>query len=144
MKLYTLLVFFFLLQNLHAQTSYLISGKIYDSTSTQGLDGATIKVKGAKAGTATKEDGSFSLKVSQKLPITLLISYVGYTDQEFTVSSETSPIAIALKTEDIYANQVVVTASRVAESILKSPVAIEKLSLTTLQQAPAPSFYDAM
>ena len=144
MKLFTLLAFILLFQSVHAQTSYLISGKIYDSTTTHGLDGATVKVKGSKRATATKEDGSFQLKVSQKLPITLLVSYIGYTDQEFTVSSETSPIAIALKTEDIYANQVVVTASRVAESILKSPVAIEKLSLTTLQQAPAPSFYDAM
>ncbi|MDQ2751791.1 MAG: TonB-dependent receptor [Bacteroidota bacterium] len=144
MKLFTLLVFILFLQAVHAQSSYLISGKIYDSTSTNGLDGATVRVKGAKSATATQEDGSFQLKISQKLPITLLVSYNGYTDQEFTVSSETSPIAIALKTEDIYANQVVVTASRVAESILKSPVAIEKLSLTTLQQAPAPSFYDAM
>ncbi len=144
MRLIALVVCLFLLQNVQAQTSYLISGKIYDSTSTKGLDGATVKVKGSKAGTATKEDGSFQLKVTQKLPFTLLITYIGYSDQEFTVSSESSPISIALKTEDIYANQVVVSASRVAESILKSPVAIEKLSLTALQQAPAPSFYDAM
>lgn len=144
MRLFTTIVFLFILQTLSAQNSYLISGKIYDSTSTKGLDRATVKVKGARGVTVTKEDGTFQLKITQKLPITLLISYVGYTDQEFTVSSETSPIAIALKTEDIYANQIVVTASRVAESILKSPVAIEKLSLTTLQQAAAPSFYDAM
>ena len=144
MKLFTLVLFLFLLQNIYAQTSYLISGKIYDSTSTKGLDAATVKVKGARGVAITKEDGTFQLKITQKLPITLQISYVGYSDQEFTVSSESSPIAIALKTEDIYANQVVVTASRVAESILKSPVAIEKLSLTTLQQATAPSFYDAM
>ena len=144
MRLIVLVICFLLCQSLQAQDSYLISGKIYDSTSTKGLDGATVRVKGLKTGTATKEDGSFQLKISQKLPITLEISYVGYTDQSFTITNQSAPIAIALKTEDIYANQVVVSASRVAESILKSPVAIEKLSLTALQQAPAPSFYDAM
>ena len=144
MRLFTFIFLFIFIQTLHAQTSFLISGKIYDSTSTQGLDGAAVKVKGSKGGTVTKEDGTFQLKITQKLPITLLISYIGYSDQQFTISSESSPVAIALKTEDIYANQVVVSASRVAESILKSPVAIEKLSLTALQQAPAPSFYDAL
>jgi outer membrane cobalamin receptor len=38
----------------------------------------------------------------------------------------------------------VVTASRVAESILKSPVAIEKLDIRAIREAAAPSFYDAL
>ena len=129
---------------LQAQDAYLISGKVYDSTNSQVLAGASIRVKGSAKGTATKGDGSFELKVTQKLPITLLISYVGYTRQEFVVSDKGAAVSISLHTEDLYANQVVVTASRVAESILKSPVAIEKLSLRALKESPAPSFYDAL
>ncbi|MBS1656084.1 MAG: TonB-dependent receptor plug domain-containing protein, partial [Bacteroidetes bacterium] len=39
---------------------------------------------------------------------------------------------------------VVVTASRVPENILKSPVAIEKLDIRAIKETPAPSFYDAL
>ena len=40
--------------------------------------------------------------------------------------------------------EVVVTASRVEESILKSPVAIEKLDIRAIKETAAPSFYDAL
>ena len=136
------LLFFSVL--LQAQNAYLISGKVYDSTNSQVLAGASVRVKGSSKGTASKPDGSFELKVTQKLPITLLISYVGYNRQEFVVADNSAAISISLHTEDIYANQVVVTASRVPESILKSPVSIEKLSLRALKESPAPSFYDAL
>ncbi|MBE7174280.1 MAG: TonB-dependent receptor [Williamsia sp.] len=140
------LLFLFLLfpALLPAQDAYLISGKVYDSTNSQVLAGASIRVKGSSKGTASKADGAFELKVTQKLPITLLISYVGYNRQEFVVANNSAAISISLHTEDMYTNQVVVTASRVPESILQSPVAIEKLSLRTLKESPAPSFYDAL
>jgi outer membrane receptor protein involved in Fe transport len=41
-------------------------------------------------------------------------------------------------------NELVVTASRVPESILRSPVAIDKLDIRTIRETPAPSFYDAL
>jgi outer membrane receptor for ferrienterochelin and colicin len=37
-----------------------------------------------------------------------------------------------------------VTASRVSERILQSPVAIEKLDIRSIKETPAPSFYDAL
>ena len=144
LRLFSLLLLLTLPALLRSQNAYLISGKVYDSTHSQVLAGASVKVKGSSKGTASKPDGSFELKVSQKLPITLLITYVGYNSQEFVVSDNAAAVNISLHTEDIYANQVVVTASRVPESILKSPVAIEKLSLRALKESPAPSFYDAL
>jgi hypothetical protein len=40
-------------------------------------------------------------------------------------------------------NEVVITASRVSESILRSPVAIQKLDIRAIKESPAPTFYDA-
>ncbi len=130
--------------SLRAQNAYFISGKVFDSSHSQVLSGASVRVKGSSRGTSTKNDGTFELKVTQKLPLTLLITYVGYSKQEFVVADNATAVTISLHTEDVYANQVVVTASRVPENILKSPVAIEKLSLRALKESPAPSFYDAL
>src|SRR5437016_855841 len=51
---------------------------------------------------------------------------------------------ISGKLYDSVGNQVVVTASRRSESILRSPVTIEKLDLRAIKESPAPGFYDAL
>lgn len=47
-------------------------------------------------------------------------------------------------TRTYHLKDVVITASRIKEDISKSPVSIEKVSLTDIQQSPAPSFFDAL
>ncbi|MET1054924.1 MAG: TonB-dependent receptor, partial [Pedobacter sp.] len=69
---------------------------------------------------------------------------VGFQTQEFDVKEAGSQLNIELVTQTIIGNEVVITASRVPESILKSPVAIEKLDIRALRESPAPSFYDAL
>ena len=127
-----------------SQGGFIVSGKIYDSVNQQSLAGATIKVKGSTTGTVAKDDGSFSLKVLQPLPVTLVVSSVGFKTQEFTVSNNQGNLSLALQTESFFAGQVVVSASRIPESILKSPVSIEKLGLQAIKESPAPSFFDAI
>ncbi|MBD0364973.1 MAG: TonB-dependent receptor, partial [Flavisolibacter sp.] len=139
-----ILLFSFILLQSQAQDAYIISGKVFDAKNQKPTEGASVQVKGTRTGTITKEDGSFELKLAHKLPFTLIISFIGYDSQEFLVTDNTSPVAVALNAHEVYADQVVITASRVPESILKSPVAIEKLSLRAIKDAAAPSFYDAL
>jgi len=128
-----------------AQDPYIITGKIFDSTSNQHLGGASIRIKGAGSGAIADDDGSFQLKTTHKLPLTLIVTSVGYKAQEFTVSEQgTTGISIALNTQSLLVDQVVVTASRISESILRSPVTIEKLDLRAIKESPAPTFYDAL
>ncbi|UAY52987.1 TonB-dependent receptor [Ferruginibacter albus] len=127
-----------------AQGAYTISGKILDSTNTQVLPGATIKIKGTNVATAAKEDGSFIIKAFQPLPITLVISSVGYKTQEFVVSNTSSSNSFSLYAQNQLAGQVVVSASRRSESILKSPVTIEKLDIRAIKESPSPTFFDAL
>ncbi len=44
----------------------------------------------------------------------------------------------------IQLQDLVITASRIKENITKSPVSIEKISQSTIQQSPAPSFFDEL
>ncbi len=65
------------------------------------------------------------MRTRSRLPFTLTISSVGFKEQQLEVTSLGSNLEIALVTQTILGNEVVVTASRVQESLLKSPVAIE-------------------
>jgi outer membrane receptor protein involved in Fe transport len=109
------------------------------------LPGVNVVVKGTVVGAPTNSDGTFQLTVSQDLPLTLQFSIVGFQTQELLVTEENSnSIRVVLEEQTIFGNDVVVSASRVEENILKSPVSIEKIDILDIQTAGAPSFYDAI
>ena len=85
------------------QQAKKITGNVKDS---QGpLIGATIMEKGTTNGAVTDIDGNFSLNVNPGA--TLLVSYVGYVDQEIKVGSA-SDFNIDMKEEGHSLNEVVV------------------------------------
>jgi iron complex outermembrane receptor protein len=128
---------------LYAQTS--ISGKVSDSGTGESLAGVNIVVKGRVIGTITDTEGNFSLKANTPPPLTLTFSFVGYRSLDVQVTdANTSGLDIKLEEQTVLGQEVVVSASRVEESILKSPVTIEKVDLLAIQQTPAPEFYDAL
>ena len=85
------------------QQAKTINGNVKDS---QGpLIGATIMEKGTSNGTVTDIDGNYSLSV--KPGATIVVSYVGYIDQEIKVGSASS-YNIDMKEEGHSLNEVVV------------------------------------
>jgi len=126
------------------QGGVTLSGTLTDSETQEGLAGVNIIVKGTVLGTITDSRGNFKITIKSPLPVTLSASFVGYRTQEIPVSSADQPIAAQLEPSALLGEEVVVTASRVEESQLKSPVAIEKLDTRAIRETPAPSFYDAL
>jgi len=123
-----------------AQTT--VKGNVKDESG-EGLIGVNVLVKGTVLGTISDINGDFSLNVNSNPPFTLVVSYVGYERQEIEVSQETE-IEIVLKESTLLGQEVVVSASRVEESTLKSPVSIERMDILDIQNAPAPDFYSAI
>ncbi|WP_298716654.1 TonB-dependent receptor [Chitinophaga sp.] len=121
-----------------------ISGKVKDQGTGEPIPGVSIQVKGTIAGTTTDNSGAFILKTRLKFPFILVFSSLGFQSQEFEVTGTGSRLDIALATQTLLGKEVVVTASRVEEEALKSPVAIEKLDIRAIKESPAPSFYDAL
>ena len=121
-----------------------ISGTVLEQSSRQPLPGVSISIKGSQAGTLSDESGKFSLKTTLKFPATLVFKIIGYELRELNITNATDPLAIQLEPQAILGQEVVISASRVEESILKSPVAVEKLDIRALKESPAPSFYDAL
>lgn len=126
-----------------AQTT--LSGKVTDFATGDPLAGANVVVKGKIVGTVADTDGNFTLKVSDTPPFAIVVSLVGYRSIEVEVtSSNQSNLEVKLEEQTMLGQEVVVSASRVEESILKSPVTVEKVDLIAIQQTPAPEFYDAL
>ncbi len=130
----------------HAQGNnfIIVSGTIVQQDSKLPLLGVNVTVKGTVFGTATDSQGNFKLQTRARYPFTLIFTSIGFEPQEFEVKGPESKLNISLVTQTILGREVVVTASRVSESILKSPVAIEKLDIRAIRESPAPSFYDAL
>ena len=132
----------FLSTPLLAQLNVTISGQVTDADDGEPLIGVNILVKDKVIGTVTDSDGNFSFTVNESLPLTLIVSSVGYGREEVTVDNQTDNLDIELEYQTLLGQEVVVSASRVEESILESPVSIEKLDIRDIQAAAAPSFYD--
>ena len=125
-----------------AQTN--ISGTVKDATG-ETLAGVNIQVKGLVVGTISDTRGNFNLTVNEAPPFTLVFSFMGYTSQEIEITdANTTALNVQLEEQSILGQEIVVSASRVEESILKSPVTVEKVDLLAIQQTTAPEFYDAL
>src|SRR5262245_12857200 len=111
-----------------AQTS--ISGKVTDAATGESLAGVNIIVKGTVLGTISDTEGQFNLKPKDSPPLTLVFSYIGYATQEIPVTEANgAALDIKLAEQTTLGQEVVISASRVEEGILKSPVTIEQVDL---------------
>ncbi|MEY2918560.1 MAG: hypothetical protein RIS73_2274, partial [Bacteroidota bacterium] len=119
-----------------------ISGNVRNSSTKEGAGAVSITVKGASGGTFTDDKGNYKISV-KSLPVTLLVSSVGYELQEITVNS-TELTQVEFKPSAALGQEVVVSATRVPQKIMESPVSIERVSAANIRNAPAASFYDVV
>jgi iron complex outermembrane receptor protein len=130
--------------NLFAQESKL-TGTITDDATGSPVVGASISIKGKLTGTITNSKGDYSLDINKiKPPFILVISAVGYEVQESPVNSLGGGINLKLQPKSIVLNEVVSSATRINQSILQSPVSIEKMSLKAIKENPSFTFYDGL
>jgi iron complex outermembrane recepter protein len=141
-----LFLLFFISSAVMAQGNNLIyiSGKVNDKETGKPLSGVSVQIKGSMAGTITSDSGSFTIRTKNKFPLTLIFTSVGFSPQEFEIKTINSNLYVAMETQTALGQEVVVTASRVPESRLKSPVAIEKLDIRAIRETASSNFYDAL
>ena len=125
----------------YAQTITL-SGNVRNSTIKDGVPAVSVTLKGSSAGTFTNEKGDFKLVTSQKAPYTLVFSSIGFETKEVTLATVSDAIQVDFVPASSLGAEVVVSASRVPERILESPVSIERVGTTAIRNTPATSYYD--
>ena len=119
-----------------------VSGSVKNGKTKELLSAVSISVKGGAAGTYTDDKGSFKFSTVQKLPFTLVISSVGYAAKEVVVKENNQDIVVELETAFTLGDEIVVSASRVPERILESPVSIERIGPAAIRNTPAANYYD--
>ncbi|MDC1431257.1 TonB-dependent receptor [Bacteroidia bacterium] len=135
-----------LLLLLYSASSYsqTISGKVKNKNGEE-LISAYITAPAEKGiGAITDDNGNFNIKVPS-LPITLRISYLGYEDQDISVTSAAKSLKITMQesSENVLTGAVV-KASRVTEKQKEAPLTVESIGIEAIKDAPAASFYESL
>ncbi|MEJ6981440.1 TonB-dependent receptor [Pedobacter sp. P351] len=86
---------------------YTISGTVKDEQG-ETLPGASVKLKGTNLGVSTDVNGAFSLNVPGNEPVVLVVSYLGFKQQEVSVGPNQSRVDIRLQADAASLEEVVV------------------------------------
>ncbi len=136
------LLAFSLSQDVIAQ-SVTVSGVVQNSATSEKAAAVSVTIQGAEGGTYTDDRGNFKVTVPS-LPVTLIFSSIGFAQQEVRVTSASKELSISMEPSNSLGQEVIVSASRTPQKILKSPVSVERVSAAAIRQAPASQFYDVV
>ncbi|SHH05769.1 CarboxypepD_reg-like domain-containing protein [Chryseobacterium oranimense] len=121
-----------------------VSGIIKHTDTQKGIAGVQIQVENTQDTATTDQDGSFKLRTRVKIPFRIVVTKDGFAGQTTEILSPSNKISIDLNPQNTIINEVVVSASRVPEKIMKSPIAIEKIDIKTIRESPAATFYETL
>lgn len=122
-----LIVLFFQMTAITAQTTREITGIVYDEQGA-GLPGVTILVDKSSRGVVTDIDGSFSIKVGNA--DVLIFSYLGYQTQRVTVGAQKKiTVNLQPKADELDEVTVVGFAKQKKESVIASVTTIKPSEL---------------
>lgn len=123
-----------------AQTQPLyLRGKVVDARTGEPLVGAYVRIPGSVVGAITDARGEFSIATTLSVSVEVEVSYIGYASQRISlvpVQSGSPPVEIRLQEEEILGQEVVISASRIEEKFMRSPVQIAQLSSLGLRTSP--------
>lgn len=85
-----------------------ITGRVTDGTTSAGLPGVSVVVKGTSRGTTTDGDGNYRVSAPDGPgPLTLAFSFIGYVTQEVAVGNR-STVNVTLTADDKTLSEIVV------------------------------------
>lgn len=105
-----LITLLFLCSSLAAHAQSTLYGIIRDSSTREPIPYANILIKGTVTGTSSDESGSFKLK-TDSLPVTLVITCIGYRTAEVRAEKAFSAITVYLSPSSSLLKEVVIGSS---------------------------------
>ncbi|GAB3570208.1 SusC/RagA family TonB-linked outer membrane protein [Spirosoma luteolum] len=115
-----------------------LSGRVTSADDQQPLPGVSVVIKGTSTGTTTREDGTYSLNLTNAGTVTLSFSFIGYESQTVTPGNR-SVLNVALTPGTANLNEVVVTALGIKKDIRQTGVAIQTVDGASLVKAREPN-----
>jgi TonB-linked SusC/RagA family outer membrane protein len=108
-----------------AKQGRVITGRVFDNNSKQGLPSVQVLIKGTLIGRPTKDDGTYSLPVPSG-PLTLVFRRIGYIAIERPVTADETTVDVGLLPDVLKLEQTVVTgqATGVSKKNLANDVSV--------------------
>jgi len=132
-KYYLAFMAVILFGSVYSQTQ--VSGSVMDAENMEPIPGVNVIIDGTNIGTVTDFDGNFVINTSQDAPLTLVISYVGYSAQRVGVTSSGQDINVSLSAGQNL-EEVVISASRRAQKITEAPASVSVISSREIENSP--------
>lgn len=138
-----LCLLFCVLGSLSAAGQTVLRGRVLDASTGEPIFSANVLVKGTTKGVTTDFDGLFRLEVAT-LPVTLSISFVGYTPLEQVVSAASQKLEFRLEADQILIDAAEVVGERISEKQKQAPLTVESMDVIAIKEAPSGSFYEGL
>jgi outer membrane receptor protein involved in Fe transport len=135
-----LLVIVFTLSAIVSFAQVKINGVVYNEY-LEPFYGAKI-VSGSETA-ASNDNGEFTITINGTFPQIITVSAFGHQTETVEITRANQKINVILK-ENFLLDQVVISASRVPERIIESPVTIERFGLTDIRKTSSNSFFDGL
>ena len=129
-KIFTLIITFFILSSGFAQTT--ISGNVSDSKK-EKLPGANVILKDTYDGTTTDSVGNFNFTTFETGTQILIVSFIGYENYSDTIKLTSEPIKLNIVLKEMFneLNAVVISAGAFEASDEKKNTILKPLDIVT-------------
>ena len=142
-RIISILIFLIISITTSAQI-FEVKGKVSETKTGETMIGVNIIIVGDIHGTISGYNGEFLLKSKLQPPFSLQFSFVGFESKTVEVTKSTKFLDIKMDEQISLGEEVVVSASRIEENILRSAVSVEKMNLKYIQQISTANFYDGL
>jgi iron complex outermembrane receptor protein len=105
-----------------------------DAGSMEAIPGVNVIIDGTNIGTVTDFDGNFVINTSQDTPLTLVVSYVGYSAERVSVTSANQNINVMLSAGQNL-EEIIVSASRRAQKVTDAPASVSVISTRQIENS---------
>ena len=131
-KYYLAFMAVILFGSVYSQTQ--ISGSVMDSGSMEAIPGVNVIIDGTNIGTVTDFDGNFAINTSQDAPLTLIVSYVGYSAERVSITSANQNINVSLSAGQNL-EEIIISASRRAQKVTDAPASVSVISTRQIENS---------
>jgi iron complex outermembrane recepter protein len=121
----------FLLMSMNTLAQVTISGRVQDSNE-QALVGATIQLESTRQFAVTDEFGRFQIGKLKPGEYTLIIKFLGFTDQTVTVSAQANNfVEVVMQESVMITDEVIISATRASD---KTPTTFTSINKRSIQK----------
>lgn len=113
-------------QDVQSPGRYVVTGRVIDAETNEGLPGASLQIEGTYSGTITSANGRFELRVEQSQPV-LIVRFIGYETTRITVDDVSRPQEIEMRPSAIVLPEITISGEDPAVRIMRQVIENKKI-----------------